>query len=499
MISSRAPAIPAEPARHRVIETLVSLITFDGDTVRKRKKAVRLPFIDLTTPESRLIACRQEIALNRRLAPDVYLGVDEIREPDGRLIDAAVVMRRLPSDRQLSTLIDGGADVATGLTCTAHVLAAFHFKASRSPEIDRVATVDGLAARWEADLDEWDPLIQRVLGMPARDRERTLVRRYLEARAGLLERRIAGGHIVDGHGDLRADSIFCLADRPRLIDCLEFDAKLRFGDELGDVAFLAMDLEGMTRPDLARNFVRAYARFAGWTAPPGLLHFYMAQRALVRSKVACWRALQGDAAAAAQARRHLEQCGRHLEAARPLVIAIGGAPRTGKTTLARRLADEIDGVHLRSDEVRRDVTAAAHQQRADRDLLDQGRYTATVTALTYRTLASRTRILLHAGYSVVVDATFADASSRREVDRMAKACRTDFVAIECRAPLSVIEERARGILRLDDLSEATPEVAAALQARRAPWPAAHAIDTTADEATLVAQCLSIVRETPLNT
>ncbi len=216
----------------------------------------------------------------------MYLGIDEIREPDGRLIDAAVVMRRLPSDRQVSTLMAGGADVATELTRTAHVLAAFHSKASRSPEIDRVATVDGLAARWEADLDEWDPLIQRVLGMPARDRERTLVRRYLEARAGLLERRIAGGHIVDGHGDLRADSIFCLADRPRLIDCLEFDANLRFGDELADVAFLAMDLEGMARPDLARHFVRAYARFAGWTAPPGLLHFYMAQRALVRSKVA---------------------------------------------------------------------------------------------------------------------------------------------------------------------------------------------------------------------
>ncbi|MFI5286574.1 MAG: AAA family ATPase [Candidatus Dormibacteria bacterium] len=482
-----------------MIETHLSLIAFDGDTVRKRKKAVRLPFIDLTTPESRLTACRQEVALNRRLAPDVYLGIDEICEPDGRLIDAAVVMRRLPSDRQLSTLIAGGADVATELTRTAHVLAAFHSKASRSPEIDRVATVDGLAARWEADLDEWDPPVERVLGMPAPDRERTLVRRFLEARARLLERRIAGGHIVDGHGDLRADSIFCLADRPRLIDCLEFDANLRFGDELADVAFLAMDLEGMARPDLAGHFVRAYARFAGWTAPPGLLQFYIAQRALVRSKVACWRVLQGDAAAAAQARRHLEQCGRHLEAARPLVIAIGGAPRTGKTTIARGVADEIDGVHLRSDEIRRDVTPASHQRRAGRDSLDRGMYTPTLTALTYRTLASRTRIVLHAGYSVVVDATFAEVSSRRAVSRVAQACRADFVAIECRAPLSVIQERARGIPRVDDLSEATPEVAAALQARRAPWPAAHTIDTTPDEATLTAQCLSIVRETPLNT
>jgi predicted kinase len=122
-----------------------------------------------------------------------------------------------------------------------------------------------------------------------------------------------------------------------------------------------------------------------------------------------------------------------------------------------------------------------------------------LTALTYRTLAARTRIVLHAGYSVVLDATFAEVSSRRAVSGVARACRIDFVAIECRAPLSVIRERARGIPRLDDLSEATLEVAAALQARRAPWPAAHKIDTTPHEATLVAQCLSIVRETPLNT
>jgi aminoglycoside phosphotransferase family enzyme/predicted kinase len=493
-----APAALEAPPRDAAIETHVSVISFDGDLVRKRKKAVRFPFIDFTTPELRLAACRQEVALNRRLAPDVYLGVDEIREPDGRLSDAEVVMRRLPSDRQLSTLISTGADVRTELVRTAHVLAAFHSRACRSIEVDRVATREALRARWEADLDEWDPLLKRVLGEPVRDRERTLVRRYLEGRGELLERRIAEGHIVDGHGDLRADSIFCLADRPLLIDCLEFDANLRFGDELADVAFLAMDLEGLARPDLANHFVRSYARFAGWRAPPSLLHFYMAQRALVRSKVACWRVLQGDSAAALRARLHLEQCRRHLEAARPLVVAIGGGTRTGKTTIARGLAEEIDAVHLRSDEIRRDVAAASHLVRGERDALDRGKYTPTMTAMTYTTLASRARMLVRAGYSVILDATFATVSSRREVRRMARACRADLVAIECRAPVSVVEQRAHGQQRPDDLSEATPEVATALQSRRVPWPAAHPLDTTAPEAVLVAQCMSIVRETPVS-
>ena len=128
----------------------MSILTFENDTVRKRKKAVRLPFLDLSTPRLRWAACRDEVTLNRRLSPDVYRGVEEVRDENGRLIDAVVVMRRLPGDRQLSTLIAADADVVRELDRTAHVLAAFHSKATRGPRIDRVATRAGLSARWAA-------------------------------------------------------------------------------------------------------------------------------------------------------------------------------------------------------------------------------------------------------------------------------------------------------------------------------------------------------------
>jgi uncharacterized protein len=486
-------AAPASSARGKTIETHVSLLSFEGDVVRKRKKAVRFPFINLSEPELRLAACRQEVELNRRLAPDVYLGVEEIHDRDGRLMDAAVVMRRLPDDRQLSTLINARVDTSLDLIRVAHVLAAFHSRARRGADIDRAATREGLAARWEADLDEWDPLVKRVLDMPARIRARALVRRYLEGRGEMLERRIRDGHIVDGHGDLRADSIFCLADRPRLIDCLEFDERLRFGDELADVAFLAMDLEALGRPDLAAHFVHSYGRFAGWTAPPGLLHFYIAHRAMVRSKVACWRALQGDTAAIPRARLHLEQCERHLEVARAVMVVIGGAPRTGKSTVAAALADATEYVHVRSDEIRRDLTSAG----IGGDGLDRGIYAPEVTARIYTILAARARMLLIAGYSVILDATFPIASSRTMVRRIAQRCRADFVAIECHAPASVVRQRSKQERRIADLSEATPEVAAALQSRRAPWPDAQTLDTTKPAPALVAQSLGVVGATPV--
>jgi hypothetical protein len=493
------PAQPPSAAllQDQVIETHVSTLTLAGDTVWKRKKAIRLPFVDLSTPQLRLEACHNEVALNRRLSPDVYRGVDEVRDESGRLVDAIVVMRRLPADRQLSALIAAGADVARELERTAHVLAAFHSRAPRGLSVDHVATRAGLSARWEADLTELRPLAQSVLGESLGDRESTLVHNYIRCRTELLEWRIAHGHIVDGHGDLRADSIFCLPDRPRIIDCLEFDARLRYGDELADVAFLAMDLEGLSHPDLADRFVHAYIRFAGWTPPPGLLHFYIAHRALVRSKVACWRVLEGDTAAVSRARLHLDQCRRHLEAARPLAIAIGGAPRTGKSTLARLLSDAHEAVHLRSDEVRRDLVGSSFEAGDHTDPLDRGRYSPPITALTYRTLATRAQLVLKAGYSVILDATFPDTSSRLQMERAVQECGVDLVAIECHTGPSIVRQRAGRKKDLGDLSEVTPELASVLQLRRDPWPAAHAVDTTAPAGTLLRQCSDIISETPL--
>lgn len=496
-VNRTASASSATPSQGQVIETHVSTLTFESDTVRKRKKAVRLPFLDLSTPQLRRAACRKEVTLNRRLSPDVYRGVDEIRDENGRLIDAIVVMRRLPGDRQLSTLIAADADVGRELDRTAHVLAAFHSRATRGPRIDRVATRAGLGARWEADLAELRPLVQGVLGETLGDRESRLVHSYIRCRTELLERRIAQGHIVDGHGDLRADSIFCLPDRPRIIDCLEFNARLRYGDELADVAFLAMDLEGLGRPDLADRFVHSYTRFAGWTPPPGLLHFYIAHRALVRSKVACWRVLEGETAAVSRARLHLDQCRRHLEAARPLAIAIGGAPRTGKSTLALALSDAVESVHLRSDEVRRDVAGRSFEATDRRDPLDRGRYSPPITAATYRTLAARAQSVLKAGYSVILDATFPDSSSRLQIEHAVRECGVAFVAIECRADPSIIRQRASRKKDREDLSEVTPALASVLQSRRDPWPAAHAVDTTVPAATLLRRCKDIIRDTPL--
>jgi len=480
------------------IDTHASVLTLDGGLVRKRKKAVRFAFMDLSTPELRRSACHNEVELNRRLAPDVYLGVAEIRDAAGALVDAEVIMRRLPDERCLATLVASGTDVTEDLTRIAQLLAGFHRMAARGPVVDRSGTPDGLRDRWDADLDEWEPLAHEVLGCPALDRERSLVHRYIAGRTELLTRRVAAGYIVDGHGDLLSKDIFCLPDGPRILDCLEFDPRLRYGDQLADVAFLAMDLESLGRPDLAEFFAQTYQHIAGDHPPESLLHIYVAQRAMVRSKVACLRVAQGDIGAVASARVHFALCVRHLACARPLVIVVGGAPGTGKSTLAARLAQTQGWVHLRSDEIRREIGAVGHEPRAHRDALDAGLYAPALTRQTYAALMDRAQSLLRGGCSVVLDATFAAAGDRRDARVIADNTCSDVVELECHAPADVIRERVlqREHLR-NDASEAGPSVARVLGRRRQPWPEAHPIDTTLAADAQLACALRHVAETPV--
>ncbi len=294
---------------HDSVETHVSSLVFDGDVAHKRKKAVRFPFVDLSTPEKRREMCEREVALNRRFSPDVYLGVEDVVDDAGGLVDHAVLMRRMPAERRLATLARGHLDVSSCLRGVARVIATCHAGSVRSEMISSVATPEALVDLWERSLRELVTFVPRPLDGPMLSHVGELAHRYLEGRSTLLADRIARGRIVDGHGDLLADDIFCLDDGPRILDCLEFDDRLRWGDALLDVGFLAMDLERLGRPDLARKFLDWYREFSAETHPRSLEHHYIAYRALVRTKISCLRGGAGDQLEAID---YLAQCQHHL-------------------------------------------------------------------------------------------------------------------------------------------------------------------------------------------
>jgi aminoglycoside phosphotransferase family enzyme/predicted kinase len=456
-------------------ETHSAVVVFLGDRAYKVKKPVDLGFLDFRERATREWVCHREVELNRRLAPDVYLGVADVHGPDGEPCDHLVVMRRMPAERRLSTLVTAGEPVEDHLWRLAHLLAAFHARAERSPAADAAASPPALGGRWRDNTAALAAV--PVVDGAVVERVQELAQRYLDGRHPLFGRRIADGRAVDGHGDLLADDVFCLDEGPQVLDCIEFDDRLRYGDTLADVAFLAMDLERLGHPELGARFLRAYREHAddGW--PASLEHHHVAYRAQVRAKVAAIRAGQGDAGSAAEAARLLDMCLAHLEAGRVRLVVVGGSPGTGKSTLARGLGEALGATVLRSDEVRKELAGvpAGHHAPA---AYGEGLYAPEPTGATYAELLARAEVALGMGETVVLDASWGDGARRRAARDLADRTRSDLAELRCEVDAAVAAERirARDATGVDP-SDATPEVASRMAAAADPWPEAITIPT----------------------
>jgi len=286
------------------------------------------------------------------------------------------------------------------------LLAVFHAKAKRGPTIDEAGSVDGLRARWTANIAEMEPFRGDPLAPDVLDELAERALRYLDGRGPLFAARVEAGLICDGHGDLTTDDVFCLPDGPRALDCLEFDDRLRWVDGLDDAAFLAMDLERLGKPELATTFLNYYTEFTGGRRIISLEHHYLAYRAVVRAKVSSVRYVQGVGEAAEQARLLAALALGHLRAGESRLILVGGLPGTGKSTVAGGVADELNAVLLRSDRVRKE-----DEQRDPRSSgageWEHGLYRPDATRHTYAILLRRAR----------ATRLWGKCGSRRELER----------------------------------------------------------------------------------
>ena len=480
--------------RAAVVETHISVLFFLEDRVYKVRKPVTTPFLDFSTRELRLADCRREVQLNRRLSPDVYLGVHDVIDENRMPVEHLVVMRRLPGRLRLATLVAQASFDEANLTAVARTVAAFHARAARSPEVDLAGSVEHLAMLWTTNLEETAPFTGQYLDGDLHARVWRQALDFLHGRGPLLDQRVHQGRIVDGHGDLLAEDIFCLDDGPRILDCVEFDARFRWGDVLYDVAFLAMDLEHLGRADLARRFLDAYREFAAETHPDSLEHWYIAYRALVRCKVSCLAAADGQGGAGEEAAEFLAQAGRHLDEAEVHLVLVGGLPGTGKSTLAEGLGDRLGWAVMRSDVVRKEIAGLAHHDPAGAAPF-AGIYTPARTAETYDELLRRAELALGRGDSVVLDATWLDPRRREAARSLARQAHAHLHEICC--DLALDEAAARLRIRAamgGDSSDATPEVLAALaRSSPAPWTEAHLIDTGRPIADVVDHAVLVVR------
>lgn len=453
-----AQLYPHEVHEFRILETHISWVLLTGKYAYKIKKPVNLGFLDFSTLAQRRYFCGEELRLNRRFAPQLYLDVVAIhgtpQQPrfadGGPVIEYAVKMLEFDQQQRVDILLAKHQLGIDDIERFALDLAALH---SRAP-CARAETGFGTAQA------VWAPMVENFTQLRALELDRDIIsalgkleqwsRAEFARRQQELSERKRAGHVREVHGDLHTRNLVRIDGRIVAFDSLEFNPDLRWIDVLNEVAFLLMDLEACGRREFAWRFLNSYLEAGGDYAGVRLLPLYLTYRALVRAKIA---ALQG-ASSHAEFQNYFSQAQRYITPAKPFLIIMQGLSGSGKSTLSRQLADRLGLIRVRSDVERKRMFATAGGTG-----LDKGIYTPAATGAVYQRLAALTETFLTAGFSTVLDATFLQRTQRGLLREVAQRALVPFVIIRCHAPREflahAITQRARAG---GDVSEADLQV-----------------------------------------
>jgi aminoglycoside phosphotransferase family enzyme/predicted kinase len=468
------PAFYAErPAAVELRQTHISYVLLAGDLVYKVKKPARFPFLDASCLAQRRKLCEEEVRLNRRLSPDVYLGVVPIvrrgagfamggPEAMAGACEFAVKMRRLDEGRMLDRLVREGTAQAAMMRAVAARVFSFH------------ATVaDAQGWRWGSAAAVWRRVIgdladyARFIGYTVTEGAfgdiESYCRAFIASHWETINERARAGKVRECHGDLRAEQI-CMEREISIFDCLEFSERLRYCDVASEVAFLAMDLDRLEAPHLAQDFVASYVELAGDHGLAAMLPFYKCYRASIRGMVESWRSLTAEVSPAdreasrALARRYFALAHRYTALAAPAIIAICGLSGTGKSTLARALRERIGFEVVSSDETRKRLGAVARTEHPA-EAYAEGIYSDDFSRRTYAELVAKAFVIVREATGVILDATFKDPRNRRLVVESAARARVPVLFVECRCEESEVLRRLRHrALQPGVTSDATVEV-----------------------------------------
>lgn len=488
-----------DPREVKLIETHVSWVLL-GPEVYKIKKPVTLPFLDFASFEARERACRNEVRINRRLAPRTYLGVVPIRRRgDGRytlragggtIAEWAVQMTRLDDERRADVLLERGELRREHVDAIASAIAAFHASAAISPRITSRGAPDAVERNVR---DNFDSLRGSGGDLVAPETLAGLARwqiAFVTEHRDVFEQRMLASAVRDGHGDLRLEHVFFSASGLEVIDGIEFDDRYRFADVCADVAFLAMDIARLGRVDLAERLVAMYARASNDFDLYRVLDFYESYRACVRAKIAAATAVSLEApsyvaeAARAEARRYLllAESARRRPVLEPVVVAVAGGIASGKSTLAERLGEELSAPVVDADRTRKHMIGLAPTAHTAAGAW-QGAYDRAFSARVYAEVRRRAGLVLASGRPVILDASFRTAAARAAARELAQAHGAAFRLIECVAPMEVCRARLEARQGAPHVSDATPEILDAFAADYEPIvelaPAEHVrVDTS---------------------
>jgi len=434
------------------IQTQMSCVFLTDEHAYKIKKPVNLGYLDYTTLNRRLHFCEQEIILNQRLCPGVYLEVVAITFDGktyalggtGKAIDYAVKMKRLPDERLLNHMLRQNAVTLEMMDALARKLAQFHEEAQSSDKIASFGNSACITQNTEENFSQTEMYIGRVLSKTHFERIRDYTRDFIRKQTPLIQKRVSEQRIRDCHGDLHAQHI-CFWHDICVFDCIEFNERFRYCDVASEVAFLAMDLEHSGKADISRHFIKRYIAYSGDADIPAMLNFYKCYRAYVRGKVACFT-LDDPLVNGTAKQNSIETAQSYFDIAlsysrsRPMLIVMLGMTGSGKTTMAAALAGHCGAVHLSSDVTRKHLAGISPTEHRY-DELDTGLYSPGFNRRTYDAIIAQSAEILEEGTSVVLDAAFLKHAERKRARAMAQQKGADMLLVECRLSEQLTKER----------------------------------------------------------
>lgn len=491
---SAAMALLADmPGPVEVIETHISHVVLAGERAWKMKRAVKLPYVDFSTPELRLAACAAEVELNSRTAPGLYLGCHRITEEadgrlvldgTGRLVDAVVEMARFDQDCLLDRMARAGRLTPALMRETARMIARFHREAPAARGRGGSALMAGVL-----DINEAGFATSHVFGEAETAPLTQAFRAALAGQAELLDARAREGRVRRCHGDLHLRNICLIDGTPQLFDCIEFSEDIATIDVLYDLAFLLMDLWHHGFADLANLVMNQYLDETGDDEGFALLPFFMAVRAAVRAHVTATQIEEGGGAEGLTeaARGYFELAGALLHPQPPRCVAIAGLSGSGKTTVTEALAAHLGAPPgariIESDRIRKAMHGVPAETR-----LPAEAYRPEVSDRVYREMERRAALVLRQGGAAIAEAVFERPADRAGIAAAAAAAGVPFLGLWLDADPQTLRQRVES--RTSGPSDATGDILARQLQRRIAYPGWLRVAAGGDVAMTVAGILA---------
>jgi len=448
-------AYPHPVKEIQLVQTHISWVFLTGDFVYKIKKPVNFGFLDFTTLKKRYHFCQEELRLNRRLSPEIYLEVVPIVQRDrciyvggeGKVIDYAVKMKQLPQESCLISLLERGELTAFIMERLARLMARFYKEAKINEEIATYGLPEKIEVNIKENFDQTASYVGKTINKDVYEALRDYSFRFLTEKKEVFLERIWAKQIKDGHGDFHCANVYWYDNKVYVLDCIEFNTRFRYADVAADVAFLLMDLDFRQASYLGNCFLNAYLTYTNDFGLLKVLDFYKIYRAYVRGKIASFE-MDMPEIPKPQRKQAQEKAKRYFDLAyqyltfpkRPFILAMTGLLGSGKSTLASHLAPALEAILIRSDALRKHLAGLDPDEHVYVPF-GQGIYAPEMTKKVYTELFRVAEEVLAQGVPVILDASFSKEKWRVGVRELAQKMNCPYFFIQCECPEEVLRQR----------------------------------------------------------